>query len=137
MCRNCRRPQQQLQQQHDTLVAAAHKNKNKELKKLKKLCPKQESRRRSCSRRQLPQSLETQSEERFLSRRGQSLFQWWLGMAQGQAVKMFQLICGHGESMAKNPSKAPLTQEDTIGAAVAKVVWPESKWSAAIMTHPC
>jgi len=27
--------------------------------------------------------------------------------------------------------------EDTIGAAVAKVVWPESKWSAAIMTHPC
>jgi hypothetical protein len=27
--------------------------------------------------------------------------------------------------------------EDTIGAAVAKVVWPESKWSTAIMTHPC
>lgn len=66
MCRNCRRPKQQLQQQqHDTLVAAAHKNKNKELKKLKKLCPKQEWRRRSCSRRQLLQSLETQSEGTF------------------------------------------------------------------------
>jgi hypothetical protein len=30
-----------------------------------------------------------------------------------------------------------LFAEDTIGAAVAKAVWPENKWSAAIMTHPC
>jgi hypothetical protein len=46
----------------------------------------------------------------FSAEEDSPLFQWWLGMAQGQAVKMFQLICGHGESMAKNPSKVPLTQ---------------------------
>jgi hypothetical protein len=43
-------------------------------------------------------------------------------MEESQAVKMSQPTCGHGESMAKNLSRAPLIQEDTIGAAAAKAV---------------